>query len=93
METFLRGCQVDDEALRKYGERREVSTENWINKLRAIPKFYMRIGKRKRLLIGVLPGRVWRGKALTSTKSTAKDQEGLVARLGSCAGLCALGAG
>ena len=40
----------------------------------------MTTGTRKLQLMGVLPGRVWCGKALTSTTSTAQDQEGLVAR-------------
>ena len=45
-------------------------------KLRTIWKFYVRTGTRKLQLMGVLLGRVRRGKALTSTQ----DQEGQVAR-------------
>ena len=51
-----------------------------INKLRTIQKFSMTTGTRKLQLMGVIPGRVWRGKTLTSTKSTTQHQEGLVAR-------------
>ena len=74
-ETFLRGS---DHANMERGERHRRRMYG-INKLRTIQKNSMTTGTRKLQLMGVLPGRVWRGKALTSTTSTAQDQEGLVA--------------
>ena len=53
VESSLRGCQVDHEALRKYGGRREVSTENvWDKKVKDHLEVLQEDGYKKALAHG-----------------------------------------